>query len=194
MSTNFFIVFPTGVLEDAPKFFVLLARAGSAEASGLAQSEVVRAHPNISSIDLNVVLSTFQAIFGRITTVLRFMMLFSILAGVFVLAGAIMVSRARRTEETVLLKTLGAGRSQVMTIMIVEYIALGVMASLTGLVLAYGGSWAVARHVFETPFRFVPLAALLAILVVVLIAVAVGLFNSRGIYRRSPLAVLRSDI
>ncbi len=194
LSTNFFIVFPTGVLEDAPKFFVLLARAGSAEASGLAQSEVVRAHPNISSIDLNVVLSTFQAIFGRITTVLRFMMLFSILAGVFVLAGAIMVSRARRTEETVLLKTLGAGRSQVMTIMIVEYIALGVMASLTGLVLAYGGSWAVARHVFETPFRFVPLAALLAILVVVLIAVAVGLFNSRGIYRRSPLAVLRSDI
>lgn len=194
LSTNFFVVFPTGVLEDAPKFYVLLARAGTNEVSGLAQREVVRAHPNVSSIDLNVVLSTFEALFGRISTVLGFMMLFSIVAGVFVLAGAIMVSRSRRTEETVLLKTLGAGRMQVMQIMIVEYSVLGVLASLTGLVLAYGGSWALARFVFETPFRFVPVAALLAVIIVVTVAVVVGSINSRGIYRRSPLAVLRAEL
>ncbi len=122
------------------------------------------------------------------------MALFSIAAGVFVLGGAVMVSRARRTEETVLLKTLGASRRQVVQIMIVEYVVLGVLASLTGLGLAYAGSWAFARFVLQTPFQFAPLAAALAVLTVVLVALAVGLINSRGIYRRSPLAVLRAEV
>lgn len=194
LSTNFFVVFPTGVLEEAPKFFVLLARAGSPELSARAQRDVVQAHPSVSSIDLNVILSTFDALFGRITSILRFMAMFSIIAGIFVLGGAIMVSRARRTEETVLLKTLGASRRQVVQIMVVEYVVLGALASLTGLVLAYGSSWALARYVLGTPFRYEPLAAGVAVVIVVLLALVVGLINSRGIYRRSPLSVLRADV
>jgi putative ABC transport system permease protein len=194
LSTNFFLVFPTGVIDDAPSFYVVLTRAESDERSAAAQRAVVQSHPNISAIDLKLVLSTFDAIFGRIAAVLNFMALFSILAGLLVLGGAVMVSRSRRTEETVLLKTLGASRIQIVRIMLVEYIALGVLASLTGIILAYGAGWSIATYLFRTPFAPSLGAAAAALVAVVGLAVAVGLINSRGIYRRSPLAVLRADV
>ncbi|MFW5973003.1 MAG: ABC transporter permease, partial [Bacteroidota bacterium] len=194
LSTNFFVVFPAGVLEQAPQFAVMLARAETRERSAAVQRAVVEQHPNVSSIDLNVVLSTFDALFGRIATVLRFIAMFSIVAGVFVLGGAVMVSRSSRTEETVLLKTLGASRRQVVMVMLVEYVVLGVIASLTGILLAYASSWAVARFVFETPFRIEPFAAAAAVAGVIVLALAVGMINSRGIYRRSPLSVLRAEV
>jgi putative ABC transport system permease protein len=194
LSTNFFVIFPDGVINDAPSFYVVLTRAETDQRSGQAQRRVVQEHPNVSAVDLKVVLGTFNAIFGRIASVLNFMALFSILAGLLVLGGAVMVSRSRRTEETVLLKTLGASRSQVMRIMLVEYAALGGLAALTGVLLAYGAGYAIAVHVFRTPFAPVPLAAVGAVISVVGLALVVGVINSRGIYRRSPLEVLRAEV
>ncbi|MEX0600072.1 MAG: ABC transporter permease, partial [Rhodothermales bacterium] len=108
IGTNFFVVFPNGVLEEAPQFLVLLSRAEDTAASARLQRDVVRAFPSVSAIDLSLVLSTFDAIFSRVSFVVRFMASFSILTGLIVLIGAVVVSRVQRTRESVLLKTLGA--------------------------------------------------------------------------------------
>ncbi|GIV59086.1 MAG: permease [Rhodothermaceae bacterium] len=193
MQTNFFFVFPRGVLEKAPQFFVVLTRTPDEASSAAAQTAVVQDFPNVSAIDLSLILDVFDAIFGRIAFVLRFMALFSILTGLIVLAAAVLVSRFQRVEETVLLKTLGASRRQVFRIMAVEYLFLGLFATLTGLVLALGGGWALAFFVFETPFVAPPAALAVALLVVTGLTLAVGLLNSRGIYDRSALEVLRAE-
>ncbi|RMF53332.1 MAG: FtsX-like permease family protein [Bacteroidetes bacterium] len=193
MQTNFFFVFPAGVLEDAPQFDVVLARARDEAASAAAQAAVVRAYPNVAAIDLALVLDTFDAIFSRIAFVIRFMALFSILTGLVVLAASVLVSRYQRIEETVLLKTLGASRRQVLGIMAVEYLFLGALATLTGLVLALGGGWALARFVFDTPLVAPPLAWLVALGIVTGLTLLIGLLNSRGVYDRSALEVLRAE-
>ena len=105
-----------------------------------------------------------------------------------------MVSRYQRIEESVLLKTLGASKKQVFKIMLIEYLFLGVLATATGLVLAYGGSWALAAFVFDTPFVAAPLPLLAALFVVTGLTMGIGLFNSRGIYARPPLEVLRAEV
>lgn len=193
LSTNFFAVFPEGVLEEAPQFFVVLARTKTAERSAAVQSAVVQAYPNVSSIDLSLVMGVFDAIFSRVSFAIRFMALFSILTGIIVLAGAVIVSRYQRMSESVLLKTLGASRKQVYRIMLVEYLFLGIFATLTGLVLAIGGSWALAVFVFEAPFA-VPFWPLLGALVTVTgLTLGIGLLNSRGVYDRPPLEVLRAE-
>src|SRR5690606_37217703 len=125
IGTNFFVVFPTGVLEEAPQFHVLLSRTASAEESASIQLAVVQAYPSISAIDLGLVLSTFDAIFSRISFVVRFMASFSIVTGLIVLVSAVVVSRVQRTRESVLLKTLGASQKQVLSIMTSEYLFLG---------------------------------------------------------------------
>ncbi len=194
MRTNFFVVFPTGVLEDAPQNHVVMTRTGTDDALASLQAAVVRAYPNVSAISLSLILTVFDDLFSRINFIIRFMALFSVLTGLFVLAGAVMVSRYQRIEESVLLKTLGASKKQVFKIMLIEYLFLGILATTTGLVLAYAGSWALAAFVFEAPFVAAPLPLLAALFIVTALTMGIGLFNSRGIYARPPLEVLRAEV
>ena len=193
MQTNFYFLFPKGVLEAAPQFNVLLTRAPDEAASGALQAAVVQAYPNVSAIDLSLILNVFDAIFSRIVFVVRFMALFSILTGLIVLVGAVIVSRYQRIEESVLLKTLGASRRQVLQILSIEYLFLGLFATLTGLLLALGAGWALAFFVFDTPLVVSVPAIFLALVLVTGLTLLIGLFNSRGIYDRPALEVLRAE-
>jgi len=194
IGTNYFVVFPEGVLEAAPQMHFLLSRTTDSEASAQVQREVVQDYPNVSAIDLSLVLSTVQDLFGRLAYVIRFMALFSIVTGLIVLAGAVVVSRYQRAEESVLLKTLGASRRTVLKIMTVEYLFLGVFAAATGILLALIAAWSLSYFVFEGPFVVAPGSLAVAFVVVVALTIGVGLLNSRGLYDRPPLDVLRAEV
>lgn len=194
IGTNYFVVFPEGVLERAPQMHVILSRTSSDEASARVQRRVVQDYPNVSAIDLSLILSTFQDLFGRLAYVVRFMALFSILTGLIVLAGAVVVSRYQRAEESVLLKTLGASRRTVFQIMTVEYLFLGVFAAATGILLALVAAWSLSYFVFEGPFVVAPWALVAAFGVVTVLTISIGLWNSRGLYDRPPLEVLRTEV
>lgn len=194
IGTNYFVVFPEGVLETAPQMHVILSRSSNDEASARVQQRVVQDYPNVSAIDLSLVISTFQDLFGKLAYVIRFMALFSIVTGLIVLAGAVVVSRYQRAEESVLLKTLGASRRTVLLIMTVEYLFLGVFAALTGILLALIAAWSLSYFVFEGPFVVAPWALLGAFFVVTVLTIGIGLFNSRGLYDRPPLDVLRAEV
>jgi putative ABC transport system permease protein len=194
MQTNFYFVFPDGVLEEAPQFQVILTRAETEVESAAVQSDVVRIHPNVSSIDVSLVMDVFDAIFSRIALIIRFMALFTILTGLIVLSGAVLVSRYQRVEESVLLKTIGASRATVLRIMSVEYLVLGLLAASTGLILALGGGWALAHYVFEVDFVLPGIGLTVLVVVEIGLTVLIGLFNSRGVYARKPLDVLRAEL
>ena len=63
--TNFFVVFPTGVLEKAPTFNVLVSRVPTPAASARLQNAVVAKFPNVSAIDLTSVIQTVDSILGK---------------------------------------------------------------------------------------------------------------------------------
>jgi putative ABC transport system permease protein len=93
----------------------------------------------------------------------------------------------------VLLKTLGATRRQVLQIACVEYLGLGLLGASTALALSVAAAWALVRFVFEARFS-APLAPLTILsLAVVALTVGVGLLSSLDLFRRTPLAVLRSE-
>ena len=193
MQTNFFFVFPDGAINDAPAFHVVMSRTETEAESALIQAEVVQSFANVSSIDVSVVLSVFEAIFSRISFVVRFMALFSILTGLLVLSGAVLISRFQRIEESVLLKTLGASRKTVLRIMSVEYLVLGLAGAATGVGLSLISGWAIAYFVFDSSLvvPFAPLAGI--IFAVVVLTLIVGQLNSRGIYEKEALEVLRKE-
>lgn len=190
---NFFAVFPTGPLDEAPQTAILLTRAGTPEASARLQSDVVAAFPNVSAVDVRDVLSVIDRVIGRVAFVLRFMALFAVGTGLVVLAGAVRVALAQRTREAVVLRTLGASRAQVRRILTAEYALLGVLAALTGGLLAVAGAWGLAAFAFEIPFRPDLTWLAWALVLVPLLTVAVGLLGSRGALRQPPLAVLRAE-
>jgi putative ABC transport system permease protein len=193
MSPNFFLVFPEGVLETAPKFFVVAARAADAAESARVQQAVVAAFPNVSALDLSLVLKTLDGIFSKVQFVVRFMSLFTVATGMIVLVGAVLTGRFQRIRETVLLRTLGASRAQLVKIQLVEYAVLGVLGALVGGALAYGANAALAVWVFKAPV-ILPLGPLAgAVVVVTAVTVATGWLSGRGITRQSPLEVLRQE-
>ena len=189
---NFLVVFPTGVLETAPQFHVLVTRADSTAQMAALQRTVVHQFPNISIVDLGIILSTIDNILDKVSLVIRFMALFSVAVGLIVLVGVVSGSRYQRIQESVLLKTLGASRHQVLKIMILEYLFLGSLAAITGLVLSLGGVWALSHYLFNIDFAFDYLPLILAFLAVAFLTVAVGTLTSRGIHSSPPLEVLRS--
>ncbi len=193
IQTNFVVVFPTGLLEAAPQFHVLLSRVPSQQVSADFQRAVVKAHPNVSIIDLGLVLKVLDDLLNKIGFVIRFMAGFSIVTGIVVLISSVLISKYQRLQESVLLRTLGGSRRQIFIITALEYFFLGALAALTGILLALAASWALAKYFFETPFHpdFVPVATLFVL--VCLITVVTGLLNSRGFLNRSPLEVLRAD-
>ena len=194
IQTNFLVVFPKGVLEDAPQFHVLLTRVPDKQASARFQQAVVRQYPNISIIDLGLVLSVLDKLLDKVGFVIRFMAGFSIITGLVVLIASVLISKYQRIQESVLLRTLGASRRQIFYITALEYFFLGALAALTGILLSLGGSWLLARFVFEAPFTPQWGSLLLVALVICLLTVIIGLINSRAVVMRPPLEVLREEV
>ncbi|WP_310589291.1 FtsX-like permease family protein [Dyadobacter sp. CY327] len=194
VQTNFLVVFPTGVLEEAPQFHVMLTHVPNPQASAVFQQSIVRQFPNISIIDLALVLRVLDDIFNKIGFVIRFMAGFSILTGLIVLIASVLISKYQRLQESVLLRTLGASRKQIFSITALEYFFLGSLAAFTGILLSLIGSWLLAKFSFEAEFKpeFIPI--LIVFLFVSLMTVFIGLINSRGILSRPPLEVLRQDV
>ncbi|UHG93647.1 ABC transporter permease [Spirosoma oryzicola] len=193
VQTNFLVVFPSGVLEQAPQFHVLMTRVPNNQTSAILQRNLVSQFPNVSAIDLGLILKTVDEILDQISFVIQFMALFSILTGLLVLGSSVIISKYQRLRESVLLRTLGASRNQILRITALEYGLLGLLAALSGILLSVVGTWALARFVFEVPYRpnAVPLA--IVAIVVTVLTVLIGLFNSRDVLVRPPLDVLRSE-
>lgn len=189
---NFLVVFPPGLLEPAPQSHVLVTRAATTEQMAALQRATVRRFPNVSVIDLGSILSTVDTILDKVSLVVRFMAFFSVSVGLIVLVGVIASSRYQRLEESVLLKTLGASRRQVVAITALEYLFLGAFAAAAGVILSLGGVWALSRYLFEIGFAPNYLPVLLAFAAVSLLTVVVGMISSRGVHTSPPLEVLRS--
>ena len=190
---NFFVVFPPGVLESAPAFHVLATRAQSPRQSAELQHALVAKYPNVSVIDLSLVLSTLDSIVGKISLGIQFMALFTLATGLLVLMGALWVSRKQRIRETALLRILGASKEQIRTILMVEYASLGVMAAMVSSGMALISSWALVHYLFHT--AFIPSAApiLAAMFFVPCVTIVTGWWSSRGVLDVAPLEILREE-
>ena len=194
MQTNFRVIFPTGVLEGAPQFHVLITRVPSAESSAQFQRAIVHQFPNISIIDLGLILSVLDDVLDKIGFVIKFMAAFSIFTGVVVLIASVVISKFQRIQETVLLRTLGASRKQILSITALEYFFLGALAAAVGILLAMAASFGLAKFIFEAPFAPSWLPILVLFFSICILTILIGLFNSREVLQKPPLEILRTEI
>ena len=193
VQTNFLVLFPTGVLEHAPQFHVLITRIDEMMTSVKYQQEVVRKFPNVSIIDLELILKTLEDVLSKVVFVIQFMAFFSIGTGIIVMISSIILSKFQRVQENVLLRTLGASKKQLWTITIAEFFFLGSLGAISGLFLATLFCTLLGQFLFE--FTFIPNFAQIGIVFVLVtgMSVLIGLLNSRGVVRQSPMEVLRRE-
>jgi putative ABC transport system permease protein len=147
----------------------------------------------VSVIDVADVVRNVTRILSNITLAVSFIGGFVFLSGVLILVGSIAMTKFQRVYEAAVLKTLGAKRRVLLTMVLVEYSLLGLVAGLVGAVAANGLSYAVARYVFEIEWSFAPVVNLLGVAATVLLVATVGALSSADVLTRRPLAILRAQ-
>ena len=190
---NFIFVFPPGVMEEAPQVFVTATRIDNQQQANSFQQQLVMQFPNVSLIDLRLILSTVNDLFNKLGMVVRFLALFSIITGLVVLAGAVINSKFLRIKENVLLRTVGARTRQIIKITLIEYAWLGLFSALTGIILSLGSGFLLAKFFFEIAFAFDWLELLIIGVGVVFLTMLIGWFNSREVINTPPLQILRKE-
>lgn len=193
VSTNFLVLFPEGVLDQAPKFHVLITKTKNDREAADVQAEIVREFPNISIINLGTIVETLEEILGKISFVIQFMAFFSIATGILVLISSLIISKYQRMRESILLRTLGASSSIVSKINTLEYFFLGSLASLSGIILSFGATWLLSEFVFNIPFRGAWMGALVLYLAITGLTIVLGWLNGRKIINQPPMEILRGN-
>ena len=193
LQVNFNIVFPKGVLEKAPQFNVLTTAAPDEQSSADLQRNLVAQFPNVSIIDLRQVFTLVENILDKVSWIINFMAFFSMMTGIIVLIGSVRTSKYQRIKESVLLRTLGAKNTQILKIAALEYLFLGLMGSIVGILLALLGSLGLALFLFQEPFVPSVIPFMVFIPGITLLVMAIGLSNIRTVLRSSPLEVLRRE-
>jgi putative ABC transport system permease protein len=194
MQLNFSIVFPRGILEQAPQFNVLSTAAPDEQVSAELQRNIVAKFPNVTIIDLRQVYTILEDILDKVSWIINFMAFFSIITGLIVLIGSVRTSKYQRIKEAVLLRTLGAKNKQLLKIAALEYVFLGLLGSAVGIILALVSSLSLALYVFQEPFMPSYIPFLIFLPGITLIVVIIGLSNIGSVLRSSPLEVLRRDV
>ena len=193
MKPNFFVVFPAGVIEPAPSTYVVATYAPDTATNAQLQKQVVLTYPNVSVINLDLIIESLTKVFDKIAFAIRFMATFTILTGLIALTATIVTSRYQRVKESVLLRTLGCSAKQIRIILIAEYATLGILASISGILLSLLAGWALTTFIFKVDFTIPWTTTLLTIVAVSTLTLITGLFNSIGIASHPPLETLRKE-
>ena len=185
-------IFSPGSLEGLPASYVGTIRMEPSAVAAL-QKALFAQFPNITSIDVGQVLVRVQELLDKIASIIRFVALFAILAGTVMLASSVMATRYQRIREAVILKTLGATRSQVSRIQAAEFLIVGLVAGLIGGLLAAIAAHYLLGNLLNTVFEFKWAPLLVGTIATAALAIATGWIASRGIMNHKPLEVLREN-
>jgi len=187
---NFFMVLSPGALDDYPVTYVASLKTTAAENDVLLQ--LVRAHPTVSVIDIDAILQQVRSIMDKASLAVQSVFVFTLAAGIAVLFAAVQSTIDERRFESAMLRALGVRRRTVLSGVLAEFAALGLVAGL----LASAGASALAAlisiRLFDQPYSFSPLLWLTGLAGGVALVCGSGFLAARGAINAPPIDVLRS--
>jgi putative ABC transport system permease protein len=186
------MVFSPGVLERAPHTFLATVKA-TPEAEDAIFKVVTDKFPNVTVVSVRDAVQTVSEVLGNIGLATRLIGLLSILAGVLVLAGAMLATQRRRIHEAVVMKVLGATRARIAGIFAWEFLALGLVTALAALGVGTLAAYLVVRQLMSLQWSFQPAVAVAVAIGAMALTLAFGLAGTLAALRQRPLALLRNE-
>ncbi len=191
---GFFIVFRPGPLDAAPQNFVTAIKGPpQGDARSQFQRELVTRFPNVSVIDVLDIIAAVRKVVDNITTIVTFVGGFIFLSGLLILIGSIAMTKYHRLYESAILKTLGARKKLIITITLIEYAVLGLLAGLIGSIAAIALTWAISKYALEIPWSFTPSINFAGIAATLLLVTIIGILSSWDVMIKKPLGILRAE-
>jgi putative ABC transport system permease protein len=186
---NFFVIGTPALLAGQPTTYITSFHLSATE-KGLVR-RLGKRFPGITVVDVEALIAHVRAVMDRANSAVEFVFLFSLAAGLLILAAAIGATHDERLIEGAVLKALGARRRTILAGLLAEFAVLGGVAGLVAALGAAGMGAILALWVFHVPYTVSPVLFLAGPPAGIAIVVGAGLFGTRSIFRQSPAAVLR---
>jgi len=196
LGINFVMVFSPSSFKGAPVAHlatVTLPDKGDPirEAEILAHS--AKAFPAITAIRVREALETLSDLIGKLALAIRGASGVTVLATILVLAGALGAGQRNRLRDAVILKTLGATRRRLLLAYAFEFLAIGSIASLFGLVTGTVAAFAIVTFALKSPFVVSPWPVFGVTFFAVASTLVLGLVGTWRILSERPSAYLKSQ-
>ena len=192
LAINFVFVYSPGTLDKAPHTFLATVKA-TPDAEDAIFKTVTDQFPNVTVVRIRDAIETVADVLGNIGLASRVIGFLSILAGVLVLAGAMLATQQRRVHEAVVMKVLGATRARIAGIFAWEFAALGLATAVAALGVGTLGAYLVVHRLMGLDWVFLPTVAVAVALGAMALTLAFGLAGTLAALRQRPLALLRNE-
>jgi putative ABC transport system permease protein len=149
---NFFVLTPPDTLDSFPVSFITSFYLPDSKQEVLA--DLIARFPNFTLIDVSAIMNKVREIIQRVTDAVEYVFLFTLMAGLMVFYAAIQATHDERMRESAILRTLGAGRRQLVTGLVSEFVSLGMLAGLVAAIAASLIGFVVAEQVLKVPYSF----------------------------------------
>jgi putative ABC transport system permease protein len=145
-NVNFFVIGAPALMRDLPATYISSFHLG--ERPALLRT-LAEDFPGISVLDVRALLEQVRRVISRGADAVEAVFAFTLLAALVLMLAAMQTQRAQRAREIGLLRTLGAGRRQLLSASAVEFVGLGLLAGLLGAIMASLIGWQLAGQIFE---------------------------------------------
>ena len=186
---NFFVLAPPGLLDDYPTSYITAFYLPPQQQNLL--NQLVRRFPNATVIDVAEIMMQVRQIIDRVTMAVRYVFVFTVIAGLLVLFAAIQSTLDERIHENAVLRTLGASRRQLLKSLQVEFIVLGLLAGTVAALVSTVLGYTLATRVFELPYTFNVWLWPVGLIGGMVGIGIVGYYGTRFVLNQPPLQTLR---
>lgn len=190
MGFNYVLVFSPNAIRDAPHNLAATIDLPPGK-EGLVTRALLPGFPSVSVIEVGGVLAQIRTIVAGMAAAITAAASVAILAGIAVLVGAIAAAREVRIYDSVILKTLGATRRQILIVQLLEYAMLSAVLSAIALALGLGGAWYVVVRVFDFAWLPDPIAIGITLLAGTVVTMGLGLAGGWPVLAARPARALR---
>ncbi|WP_129791711.1 ABC transporter permease [Sphingosinicella sp. CPCC 101087] len=191
MGFNYILVFSPSALDGAPHNLAATIGLDGAAREGAVARALLAAFPSVSIIAVGEVIAQVGAILDQMSTAILLSASVAILAGIAVLIGAIAAARQARSYDSVILKTLGATRWEILAAQALEYALLAFLLATVSLALGLAGAWYVIVRIFEFGWQPDWVVVLATLGAGALLTLGVGLVGSLPLLSIRPARALR---
>jgi len=187
---NFFVLAPPGLLDNYPASYITSFYLPDNNAIVL--DELVRQFPNLTVIDISVVMNQVRGIMSRITLTVEYVFVFTLLAGLTVMYAAIQSTLDQRIRENAILRAIGASRRKLLFGLATEFAVMGLLAGLLAAFCASVAGYVMAKQVFELEYQLNLLVWVIGIIGGMVGIGMAGILGTRKVMAKPPLSIIKN--
>ena len=189
---DFAIIFSPGTLDLAPQSHIAALQAPKKLENSIEQS-IGQRFNNITIIRVREALEGAVRMLDGIGAAIRSTAIITIIGGSLVLTGAVAAGMRRRIYDSAIFKVLGATRTKILRILLIEYGLLAAVTAVIASVIATLAAWGIVVFMMNMNWIFIPSIIVETTLGCLITIILVGLAGTWHTLGQKPAPLLRNE-